>query len=298
MKKEKRNFSNILSDLEKGYSLPESESGFYTIWEAAENFEYPQLNVDKAWMQLTDRIHPQAAPKPLKVNYFKTWAVAASLALLCAFGAIYYYQSVQITPVEYVATSQNKIITLNDGTQITLNHNSKVITDSKFGSKHRNITLQGEAFFDVSKNKELPFVVTTGNLETKVTGTHFNINAFTQNLVKVALTEGSVELNFIQHKVAVLKPGDLAIANQLTNEVSISSFNSNSILAWLDSKLEFVNEPLSDVVERLEHVLGVKFIYPKSMSTVLITTSFPNLDPDLAAAILSKTLETEVKVVK
>ncbi|MCK9480755.1 MAG: FecR domain-containing protein [Bacteroidia bacterium] len=293
-----RKLSEIVSDLEKGTLLPENEQGFQTIWDASSKFNYPEVDVEHSWQSLKHKIAAQPSEVALKVNYFRTWAIAASLALLVAFGALFYVNYFKVKPIEYVANNQNKVVQLPDGSTVTLNMFSSIITDSDFGKKHRNIELKGEGYFDVKKNAAIPFIVKTGTLETKVTGTQFDVDAYSNNLISVALNEGSVELQLNPKLVTKLKPGEVALVNKTKNEVFVSQFNKQHTLAWIDNQLVFENEPLVHVIKRLENVLNVKFVYPKNMDSVLITTTFTTLDPELISNILSNTLETEIRVIK
>ncbi|MCO6495957.1 MAG: FecR domain-containing protein [Bacteroidetes bacterium] len=295
-----RKLGDILSDLERGNHLPQSESGFQTIWDAAAKFEYPEQDENAAWVRFKSNLESEPLPTPVKLkqNIYRTWAVAASVALLLAFSSYFLVQKFSTNPIEYVATTHNEIVKLDDGTIITLNRNSKITTDSKFGKSHRNVTLIGEAFFEVNKNTAIPFIVKTGSLQTKVTGTKFDVESYSTGYTHVALTEGSVELILNNKNAASLRPGELAIINHSKNEVQISTFESGKTLSWLESKLMFENTPLSEVINRLEEVLGVKFDYPKELDSVLITTSFTELNPELIAEVLSQTLQTKVSVVK
>ena len=92
--------------------------------------------------------------------------------------------------------SRTKLV-LPDGTQVWLNSGSKITYDKSYGNGTREITLSGEAYFDVLKNASLPFIIHTANLNIKVTGTAFNVKAFpTDKKTETSLIRGSIEVSF------------------------------------------------------------------------------------------------------
>jgi len=107
------------------------------------------------------------------------------------------------------------------------------------------------------------------------------------------LNEGSVELLLENNSPVLIKPGELAIVNHTKGDFTITNFNSINVNAWMSNKLIFENTPLIEVVQRLEQVLGVTFTYPENLETTLISTTIPSLDAEVAAKILSETLEAE-----
>lgn len=283
--------NEIIKDLTSGEKLSQEYSGYQTIWDASEQFEYPEQNTDAAWNSFKNKI---STPKA-RVFSIRKFAVAASLTLLLAFGAILFYNNLNSVPntILYVGEGNNvRTIELADGSIITLNINSNLETDEDFGTKHRNVSISGEVYFNVKSN-ELPFVVKTNKLLTKVTGTQFNIDFFDKSKTKVALNEGSVELIIDKHQPVSIKPGELAIVNQNSSELQITSFSPNNLNAWMSNKLVFENTPLIEVIERLELVLNVTFKYPSHLNNTLLSTTIPSLNADVAAKILSETLEAE-----
>lgn len=154
------------------------------------------------------------------------------------------------------ASGQQSTLTLNDGTIVKLNENSKLIYPRNFNQDTRNVTLHGEAYFEVSHNPKRPFMVNVGSYTVKVLGTKFNVNAYSGNIFSyTSLKEGKVLIvdNLEGHKVlSELKPGTQLGYNNKTGDYSVKSIDINSIADWTlnqiiirDQKLETVAEMLS-----------------------------------------------------
>ncbi|WP_285008566.1 FecR family protein [Pedobacter faecalis] len=158
--------------------------------------------------------------------------------------------------------------TLPDGTRVWLNADSKISFPSSFSDlAHREVQLSGEAYFEVFKNKQQPFVVVTKNLgdvpgqRVEVLGTHFNINSYAdEGNVKTTLLEGSVRVSAETGALAaVLKPSEQALNTGST--LKVKEVDANSILDWKNGEFAFNDEPLSHIMRKLERWYNVKVVY-------------------------------------
>jgi transmembrane sensor len=195
-------------------------------------------------------------------------------------------------------------IQLPDGTSVWLNSSSKLTYDNEnFGAKIREVSLVGEAYFDVVKNPAKPFIIHTAKMDIKVLGTAFNVKSYpTDKTTETSLIHGSVEvtLNDRQEKI-MLKPNEKLIFNTLQNksekintQKNILKINEkekpiielshltiypidNSIVetAWMENKLVFRNESLEDIALKMERWYGVSIVIrTESLKKELITGSF------------------------
>ncbi len=195
-------------------------------------------------------------------------------------------------------------IQLPDGTSVWLNSSSKLTYDNEnFGAKVREVSLVGEAYFDVEKNASKPFIIHTTKMDIKVFGTAFNVKSYpTDKTTETSLIRGSVEvtLNDRQEKI-MLKPNEKLIFNTLQNipekrNIEKEDFNTNnkekpiielshltvypidnSIVetAWMDNKLVFRNESSEDIALKMERWYGISIvIVTESLKKELITGSF------------------------
>ena len=193
------------------------------------------------------------------------WWAAASILLLFTISGLFtyqYYKSHLVDIQEYTAKNGHKTtFSLPDGTIVTMNSNSVLSYDiNSFGKKYRQVTLNGEAFFDVAKNKEVPFIVSTGNANVKVLGTRFNVEGyFTDKSMKVTLESGKVSMNISGTPMEViLIPGQQAIYNKKENTLKKHVVNVDNAIAWRKGGMYFEDMPLEDIAKLLERRYDVK----------------------------------------
>ncbi len=164
----------------------------------------------------------------------------------------------------YVPAAKQSRITLSDGTVVWVNSETKIKYSNRFNSKDRNIYLDGEAYFEVAHNEKIPFKVFSKGTEVKVTGTKFNVRAYSdENRVETVLVEGKVQLSQSDtktHRMIELTPGDKAVYNTETEKFSITRDGIDADVAWKEGKLIFRNTPLSEVCRKLEKWYDVEII--------------------------------------
>lgn len=150
-------------------------------------------------------------------------------------------------------------LTLKDGSKIMLNSDSKLRVDKDFGRKNRLIYLSGEAYLEVARNEELPFIVNTKYIDVQVLGTQFNISApEVEENIKVTLESGSVQLRFNQAETLILKPSEQATYNIHTKQMHIDKANMKRVMAWRDNHLFFSGETFEQIARALEKQYNVK----------------------------------------
>jgi len=142
---------------------------------------------------------------------------------------------------------------LPDGTTGWLNSNSSVKYKGNF-TAHRLITLNGEAFFNVFKDKKRPFVVNTNEVNVTVLGTRFNIASYeNENNDEIVLEEGKLVFNNKEMKNSfTMNPNDLVVYNKTQKYFSTEVVQPNKYLSWTEGKLVFRNDPLDVIARRLE----------------------------------------------
>jgi len=142
-------------------------------------------------------------------------------------------------------------LVLADGTKVWVNAESKLRFPVNFnGAATREVYLEGgEAYFKVSKNKELPFIVHSGNMSIKVLGTSFNVNAYSKS-IKTTLIEGHVQINAGSKSLDLL-PDQQATFNLQSNNLSKENIDVEADIAWKDGWMIFQSTELKDVMEQL-----------------------------------------------
>ncbi|TSA38026.1 MAG: FecR family protein [Porphyromonadaceae bacterium] len=142
---------------------------------------------------------------------------------------------------------------LPDGTTGWLNSNSSIKYGGNF-STDRQVSLTGEAFFDVYTDKKKPFIVHTPEINVQVLGTRFNIASYqNEKTVEVVLEEGMLVFNDPQmNQSHTMKPNDLVIYNKTLKDFSTEVVQPQKYISWKDGKLVFRNDPLDVIARRLE----------------------------------------------
>lgn len=177
---------------------------------------------------------------------------------------------------------QKSTITLTDGTRIKLNSNSKLVFPETFSNSERTVELEGEAFFEVSKDPSRPFVITSGNIKTQVLGTSFNIKAYPNaNNISVAVATGKVAVGTTGQKEGkaqlTLLPKEMAIYSNKSESLIKTSFNPLQEMAWKDGILYFNNKDIHEITSELVKWYGVTFVIDKKLNTEKdYTGSFDN----------------------
>jgi transmembrane sensor len=151
-------------------------------------------------------------------------------------------------------------VVLSDGTKVWLNAASSIKFPTVFTGHERNVELRGEAYFEVAKNKDMPFKVAVGNMSVEVLGTHFNVEAYKdEELIKTTLLEGSVKL-LTGNREAYLKPGQQGALNH-QQTFNIRSVNTEEAIAWKNGYFIFNNENIQSIMKKIARWYDVEVIY-------------------------------------
>lgn len=187
-------------------------------------------------------------------------AAAVIVAISCGF-LIKDYQYNKLAQLQTVTVpaGQRAQITLADGTKVWLNSKSTLTYASNFGRKERNVELEGEAYFEVAKNKEIPFYVNTYINKVRVVGTCFNVCAYKgSNEFETTLVEGIVDI----YAPGVTKPITRLQKNEFFGEYSgkrkKTILPSYEYLRWKEGLYCFDDSELEHILNRLELYYNVK----------------------------------------
>lgn len=200
-----------------------------------------------------------------KGSLIKKWAFAAVLFLVCSLGGYQLYQS-KFNKIEYLTlhNGDGKIseFLLSDGTKITLNCNSTLKYPKVFKGDKRDVELDGEAFFEVAKDKTKPFSVMANGIKTTVLGTKFNVSAYKNTAkINVALVEGKVEVQTLGGRdKMILKPTEMATFNIESGGLTRSVFNTANISSWKNGSIIFEHASFLDIATRLNNTYGIQVI--------------------------------------
>lgn len=149
-------------------------------------------------------------------------------------------------------------LTLSDGTIVSLNSASTIMYPVVFDEKGREISAEGEIFFDIAKDKTKPFRVFSAKQTIEVLGTTFNLSS-SHNEAKTTLIEGSVKI-LVNNMSYILKPGQQSI---VTNSVEIKNTNVEDELAWTNDQFLFDNGSFFDILKEIENWYDIKFVFER-----------------------------------
>lgn len=215
--------------------------------------------------------------KPMRI----AWAVAASIALLITAFAGYYYFTNPLEVEMITKTNprgQKSTIQLPDGSMVILNSESTIQYPAEFNNTLRNITLRGEAFFDVSKNPDKPFVINSGEVKTTVLGTSFNISAYpNENQIAVSVASGKVKVSANNSREVYLVPNEEAIYNKLEGSLTEKPVEISVHTAWKNNILLFNDLSFNLAKTKIERWYGVSIkIENPELKNCRVTGKFNN----------------------
>jgi transmembrane sensor len=205
---------------------------------------------------------------------------AAGITLICILSwSAYQYMK----PIELLTTStlaETKSIQLPDGSKVLLNHFSSLTYPKEFSDNSRIVNLNGEAYFEVFKDKKHPFIVNADAINVEVLGTHFNVKAYkNSDEIKTSLFEGSVSVKgWGNSAFIVLKPNESATYNKTNKKIIHETLqNVSEEIAWRDGVIIFNDLPLQEIAKQLSNSFGVTIkITDQSLQNYKLTARFNN----------------------
>jgi len=223
------------------------------LWKKG-NVESKDFDSHEAWSNLknktTDKNKNQVKIIPL-YQKIRRYAAVAIFLIIGAFSVYYYisFISESRTVVEQANnTDKGKEILLSDGSKVWLNKNATLTFSKKFSKTERTVTLTGEAFFEVVKNPDKPFIVTTSNSSIRVLGTSFNINSNIEK-TEVTVVTGKVKVSDTNHNNVIITPG--YSANITKNIVKKHKTKNPNYLSWKTGEFTFKNTNFKQVIKDL-----------------------------------------------
>ncbi|OMP30163.1 FecR family protein [Mangrovimonas sp. DI 80] len=187
-------------------------------------------------------------------------------------------------------------LVLPDGTKVWLNSDTQLTYTVPFTGNVRRVELKGEAYFDVSPNKELPFIVATGNQEVQVLGTEFNISAYSNdNSVTTTLVEGKVQVtNKLSTDKTILSPNEQSILNKEDNNINKLNVDTYPYIAWKEGRFVFNNVNLELFLSKVSRWYDVEvFFDDESLKNLSFTGDLPRYS-DMTNIL--KIIEAEMSV--
>lgn len=300
------------------------------VWKTSGKLKL-ENNVDEVWEQLSKKVKAESQSEKIsRIGRFPTKnpnskiagvLVRIAAAILIIAGTYGFYQLTyneiesdaskkELVYHTLVASSGEQIhFRFNDGSKVVLNGNSEVRYRSDFGSGTRDLYLTGEAYFEVNHDHPVPFVVYAGNMRVKDIGTKFNINAYpADSFYEVAVSEGLIEITTAEEasddddtektsQPVRISQGQKVEVEHSVGEMVISKADLHASLGWLNKRLIFDEEPLSEIVSRIERYYDIDVkVLDEELLTKKVTASFENEGMENVLKVLSLSLKANYNI--
>lgn len=218
----------------------------------------------KSWMRLLDK-KKNSGRRHFRLWYqISTYAAVALLAVaISSLYFLFFHEEDARLYTRYIGGDglQADVVELPDGTHVSLGSKTTFHYNKDYGKSKRIVYLEGEAYFDVAKQKDKPFIVRTKEQDIEALGTKFNVTAYiSDSLLITTLLEGSVRLKTknISHQT-LLKPDQQFIYNRNTRTADVRNVDAKQFTSWTTGYYYFPEQSLEAILYRLSHVYGVQF---------------------------------------
>lgn len=250
---------------------------------------------NEAWKRVLPRISDKRAID------WKRWLSYAAVfvgAVLLSTAFHFFYFGNQDNASEVFASvnsprGQITSLTLFDGTTVWLNSGSTLKYSNQFGKTQREVSLEGEALFEIKKDQDKLFLLNMGGSQVKVHGTTFNAKNYPAEK-EVVLLEGKVEY-INQGKNVYLKPNDRVVENKTSGEMTVDRVDASTYSSWIGGKIYFENESLEDLSLRLERWYDMEFVFESENIKSYKFTGVINKDKSLDYSLRIIQLTNKVK---
>ena len=269
---------------------PENKSQFLetcNIWHATQNkatFDYTKAynsfskRTQETENQQKSNVIKMASPK--KQNLWKKIAIPVAAAMVLSAGLMYLFRPTENLVTYANRTTKLETVKLSDGSVAYLNKSASLTAPTQFSGNTRPVAMNGEVFFDISKNKEKPFIISVGSASITVKGTSFNVTYDSlKGTCNVIVNTGTVVLAAQNNNSVVLTKAEKGFVDLKTNSVTESINDDVNYLSWKTGVLEFKNSNYNQVFKDVERHYGVKIQCPSRLDDKMaLTATFDHED--------------------
>lgn len=260
-----------------------------------------KLPLEKDFLQLNQKINQ--IPKSTNLRRYLKYAAIFFAVLFIGFSVsearywISNHQTAELFNEFYAPEGQISEFKLADGTRIWLNSGTRIKVPASFDAKHRMLSMEGEAFFEVTKDPQNPFFVHTSELSVKVMGTSFNVSAYQSDVnSEVTLVSGQVGIKErYGQRLAMLLPGQQLVYDKTTGKKLKREVDTSPYEAWRDGKMIFKDCSLEYIAEKLERWYNVEINFNCEEITQLKFTGTILKNKPLSQVLEAITLTSPVK---
>lgn len=239
----------------------------------AEDSFASEVNLKNEWNRLLGSIQKENKPvgKTRIIGKYLQMAAGYAAAVLVGAALVFVFTHTRTLPeqvqggsfIVQTDNSDRSFTQLPDGSRIWLNKGTKIEYNQQFGIGNRNVLLNGEAYFEVAKNKKLAFVVKTKSIDVTALGTSFNVNAYDDgNEVTTTLYTGKVNVqSTLTGYKTILNPFEVAVFSKTKDKITTYVFTGPEKPVWMEPEFRFDMLPLIDISKQLERNYNVVFVY-------------------------------------
>lgn len=203
--------------------------------------------------------------KVLHMHRWLKYAAAITITLLIGGGAGYWFYQNEAEQHMLIAVADEGIVkevVLPDGTKVWLNNSASLKYPRDFSEKERNVHLEGEAYFEVTKNRHKPFIVESDAMRVRVLGTTFNFKCDKRcRIAEATLIEGEIEVKGKKDEgQIVLAPGQRAELNKRSGRLTVKQVDAKLDAVWRNDLIPFDKANIFTITKALERFYDVKII--------------------------------------
>lgn len=306
---EQKDFQNILKRYRQGNATAEEKRLIDTWYNSLEkNIDHQGIIAEseletRLWSKIISSLQMSRRRDNTR-KLINRYAVGIAASMVVAVGVYYFnigypnVENVRIAEKHEVSLSWTylsntkkipEIIVLPDKSKVTIEPGSKLKYSSVFNKVNREVYLEGEAFFEVSKNAERPFLVYANEVTTKVLGTSFTVKAFQQDKqVTIAVKTGKVSVytnnkdkSLSQNEEIILTPNQQVVVDQARKKISKKLVDKPQVIIPAEevSRMRFEEAPVTEIFMALEKVYGVEIVFDEDLlSSCELTTIIADND--------------------
>jgi ferric-dicitrate binding protein FerR (iron transport regulator) len=289
--------------LKDGSENQEVFNSYKATWDEMDRVkDKTSRELDFEWSRLEDAIDfaesttTQVKERSLFGKIYRYAAVILALAI--ATFSIYYIVDNQGSEL-VVAQIQIQEVELSEGSKVTVNSNSRLTYPKKFQRDKREVTLKGEAFFEVAKDPERPFIINAGKIRVEVLGTSFNVKAY-ENLEQVEVVVSTGKVAVYSHdkpdEKVVLVKGQKAIFYKSSTKIEATLNEDINFASWKTKEIIFEDTPMPEVIRIINEIYksDLKLIGDQLVECP-VTTTFDNQSLASILNVLESTLDLSIE---
>ncbi|WP_052823397.1 FecR family protein [Neotamlana sedimentorum] len=277
---------NRLEDSEKMELESNGElNDLKVVLDDIDTWQVEKFDVEKGLADLNKRKKLVISPAPTKQSKSASWLkIAAAIVVLLTAGFVTFNYFINAETTIKTAVAETKTINLPDGSVVKMDALSSISFKEKDWEHNRNIELNGQAFFDVTKGERFNVITNSGSIQ--VLGTQFNVNT-NNTIFEVKCYEGKVKVTY-NNDAEILTKGHAAIAK--ANKLVHTTHNAKSP-EWLDGFSKYFETNLLQVATDLEKYYDINIELPETYHNLQFTGTVPHNDLNTALQTLFSSME-------